>query len=302
MTYRDIKDAALMLMFSYSVGGEPNDTAKGAAADYIRAMAPPTNAALRDLASVCPIQRRLVVKQYDAVKADSKVEQGDVITITAEGARAFYCELDGGGTAHFEAIQTDGSIVRLQSLALDNRFMAPVRYLFSERVHARVVLEGNVRVQNHAFYDERFDIDADIPSPGEAQTYSIAELIKSQSELPFYKFDLRPIRCGEKDISAYVKYDGRDSLTIPSGIKGEIHVHYLAYPTPITKDTPDSFEIELPNEAADLVPYYIASVLYAEDDMALAREYRNEYYAKRASIAKQAEFLAADEFQSYTGW
>ena len=45
----------------------------------------------------------------------------------------------------------------------------------------------------------------------------------------------------------------------------------------ITEDTFDDEEIELPNEACVLIPLYIASQLYKDDDISQATAYRNEF-------------------------
>lgn len=45
----------------------------------------------------------------------------------------------------------------------------------------------------------------------------------------------------------------------------------------ITADTKDDYEIQLPLDACVLIPLYIASQLYKDDDIAQATAYRNEF-------------------------
>lgn len=45
----------------------------------------------------------------------------------------------------------------------------------------------------------------------------------------------------------------------------------------ITTDTPDNEEINLPEDACILIPLYIASQLYKDDDISQATAYRNEF-------------------------
>ena len=47
----------------------------------------------------------------------------------------------------------------------------------------------------------------------------------------------------------------------------------------ITTDTPDNEEIDLPEDACVLIPLYIASQLYKDDDISQATAYRNEFEA-----------------------
>lgn len=45
----------------------------------------------------------------------------------------------------------------------------------------------------------------------------------------------------------------------------------------ITDNTEDNYEIEMPEDACVLIPLYIASQLYKDDDISLATQYRNEF-------------------------
>lgn len=45
----------------------------------------------------------------------------------------------------------------------------------------------------------------------------------------------------------------------------------------IDKETADSYEFEIPEDACVLIPLYIASQLYKDDDISQATAYRNEF-------------------------
>lgn len=45
----------------------------------------------------------------------------------------------------------------------------------------------------------------------------------------------------------------------------------------IDKDTSDSYEFEIPEDACVLIPLYIASQLYKDDDISQSTAYRNEF-------------------------
>lgn len=45
----------------------------------------------------------------------------------------------------------------------------------------------------------------------------------------------------------------------------------------VTKETKDDYEIQLPEDACVLIPLYIASQLYKDDDISQATAYRNEF-------------------------
>ena len=71
--------------------------------------------------------------------------------------------------------------------------------------------------------------------------------------------------------------EGDDVLVLPGMLAGVYTIWYKAYPQTIESDTPDTTEIDLPHEAAALIPLYIAGELYKEDELAMATVFRNEF-------------------------
>jgi hypothetical protein len=86
--------------------------------------------------------------------------------------------------------------------------------------------------------------------------------------------------------------------------RGEIRVEipYYAYAESVTAETDDAFQIDMLPECEDLIPIYMASRLYMEDDVQLATMYRNQYEAKKAELAANADLGKSGKFISVTGW
>lgn len=57
----------------------------------------------------------------------------------------------------------------------------------------------------------------------------------------------------------------------------------------IDNDTEDDYEVELDESACVLIPLYIASELYKDDDIALATQYRNEFEAGLQDLYNKIE-------------
>ena len=66
---------------------------------------------------------------------------------------------------------------------------------------------------------------------------------------------------------------------IKTSYRGIVEIPYHAYPQKITKDTPDDAEIFIDPDGAVLLPLYIASELYKEDDMGMSVQWRNQFEA-----------------------
>ncbi len=93
-------------------------------------------------------------------------------------------------------------------------------------------------------------------------------------------------------------------LALPSWLEGEITVYYNPLPTLISSLTPDDEEIDLLPMASSLLPLYMASQLFKDDDMRQAVQLRNEF---EAGLGRLSSMLIKDRkkkegFSSVTGW
>lgn len=95
---------------------------------------------------------------------------------------------------------------------------------------------------------------------------------------------------------------GEHDLLLKGKQRGSYLIYYNAYPPVLTAETPDAFELPLAREAAVLLPAYIASVLYKEDDVALATALRNEFESGLARLIAGAGRAGREDFASESGW
>lgn len=89
-------------------------------------------------------------------------------------------------------------------------------------------------------------------------------------------------------------------LRFPENDTGTFEYWYDAMPDAIQQTTPDDETINIAPEAVVLIPLYMASQLYKDDDLATATYYRNEFEAGLALLKKPV--LGAGKFTSTTGW
>ena len=76
-------------------------------------------------------------------------------------------------------------------------------------------------------------------------------------------------------------------LMLPEGYEGVALVHYLGMPVPITTETADNEECQLPPQWANIMPYLMANRLYLDDDAAKASYYWNLFADMRDEILKR---------------
>lgn len=83
---------------------------------------------------------------------------------------------------------------------------------------------------------------------------------------------------------------------------GDYRVFYDAWPEAITETTKDTYELPLDNEVAVLLPLYMASQLYKDDDISISTIYRNEFEVARGELKNRTAGTWRDQFTSESGW
>jgi len=91
-------------------------------------------------------------------------------------------------------------------------------------------------------------------------------------------------------------------VLIPASAGGKLEVYYDAWPPSFTLSTPDDYEIPLDPEVAVLLPLYMASQLYKDDDNGIATAYRNEFEVARSELRRRTAGMVPSTFYSVTGW
>lgn len=94
-----------------------------------------------------------------------------------------------------------------------------------------------------------------------------------------------------------------ESLFLPNKKDGQYRIFYYAFPKEVTQETKETEDLEIDPDVAALVPLYIASQLYKEDDISIATIYRNEFEIGRELLAKEIGAGGGEsKFSSVTGW
>jgi hypothetical protein len=308
-TWADIKNETLQKMFSYSNGGAVTTAGNE---DYILAMPAVANYALRDLASVCRPIHRVYSLSHNPVPnmlGDTSVQwetvrsTGADISYTADDPKAFYYEVDGPCTVLLEQVTGDASLtIQTYENAVKGKFTA-----FS----GLVPLAGTIRLRflggmtynlrNVAFYASPFAAVEDIPPYTRYDRYNLRSLIGPT----FMRLSPNAVMVtgqGQHRVANEYRWEPNDTLVIDHYTVGQYDIFYEAYPTEITEDTDDAFEPELAAEALDMVPLYMASQLYMDDDVGKATDWLNQYNARRAELSGDQDVHGSVEWTSESGW
>jgi len=96
-------------------------------------------------------------------------------------------------------------------------------------------------------------------------------------------------------------------LVLPNERSGSYTIYYNSYPKEMTSETVDSEELYIDPEVAALIPLYVASQIYKDDDIGQSVQFLNEFEAKREillqrSMEAEQESYGKESFSSVTGW
>lgn len=109
--------------------------------------------------------------------------------------------------------------------------------------------------------------------------YNMPSLTKRNGVANFLEFADTPVRIGTDVYRKFSNYEieNGDTLVIDGRIAGTFKVFYKKAHTPITEDTPDDTELELPLKVHALVPLLAAYYVWIEDEKTKAVDYYNQY-------------------------
>lgn len=124
----------------------------------------------------------------------------------------------------------------------------------------------------------------------------------NRTEMRYLVGDFRTFAPETAEMVALGVRTGGGYLVTPRKGAYSVDIPYFAYAPTVDEETEDDFMIDMLPECEDLIPLYMAARLYFEDDSTLATVYLNQYEAKKAVLAAEAEYGAGDDFVSVTGW
>lgn len=105
---------------------------------------------------------------------------------------------------------------------------------------------------------------------------------------------------GHKRTQAY-RTEAQDVLVLPMTFNGVYTVYYNAFPETITSTTEDEYELKAPVDVQVLLPLYMASQLYKEDDNGIATSLRNEFEVAYDRLSENNPMLKSEP-EDETGW
>lgn len=302
-TWYDLKLAVLQKMFA----ADDKIVADESTLGYIAAMPHCANEGLALLATAGKfITKEAKITQMDIPNlipdetANNIHEFSDTYSYQADEGQSYYFECSGLGTCD---IEVDGTII--DTITLDDKNYKVYKGLFSninkKPVKFTFTTSYPMAIKNVAIYRETFaDADDVVPFTDKVK-YDMTKIADD-----FFMIDPQGIYFE----GAYQKYlqtsdfyqEGTKTLVLDRDMIGSFTIYYRAYPQQITDSMLDTDELPLDPEVYALLPLYMASQLYKDDDNGIATAYRNEFEVGFERLVNSANLSAYEQFTSDSGW
>ena len=95
---------------------------------------------------------------------------------------------------------------------------------------------------------------------------------------------------------------GDRDLILDGSETGTYRVYYYAYPVKATAETAGTPDMQIDPDVASLVPLYMASQPWTEEEPGIATAYRNEFEIGRELLVRERNDGFSSEFRNTTGW
>ena len=302
-TWYDLKLATLQKMFAADDEIVDDESTQG----YIAAMPHCANEGLALLATAgkfvtksVKIAQKNIPNLISDAESNAIHEFTDSYSFSADEGQSYYFECAGTGTC---TIYVDDT--QVESIDIDNSGYEVVKGLISnaEKKPVKIAISTSypMGIKNTAIYSQSFpDADHVVPFTKKVK-YDMTVLAPD-----FYMIDPQGIYF-EGAYQTYLQttdfyQEGTKTLVLDRDMIGNFSIYYRAYPEQITSETEDDYELPIDPEVYALLPLYMASQLYKDDDNGIATAYRNEFEVGFERLVNSANLSAYEKFTSESGW
>jgi hypothetical protein len=302
-TWKDIKLATLQKMYAADGAEIVEDESTK---DYIAGMPYAANEGLLRLTTAGKFIVKSISINHMPVKNEIPemtaiaLNDGTNFEYAADGIKSYYfqysgigrCFITGGDEEREISIDSYGSFTEIKG-NYPNTTGAKVTIRFESDYPATV--------KNIALYKATFpetDDVAQVPEYGRYVKYDLKTLASDFYNLfensITYEGGVSPVYLSTTDY--YRESD--HILILPSNKPGMYTIYYHAYPVHFTEETEDDYVLPLDDEVAALLPLYMASQLYMDDDLAISTSLRNFFEVGLDSLVNTSHYSGKESFTS----
>lgn len=230
------------------------------------------------------------------------------ITYETTGGKAYYFEMDAKGKATILRQNMDGEwtvIAEHENKSRHPGVFTKYKGYITNTINAKVkiVFSGDsvYSFRNVAIYGLNYNQEGGsktkyIPDYRPYNIYDLRDIASDYYKI--YKLYYENYNHELINRNDYILQDA-NTLVINKDLLGNFILKYQPYQTKIEEETSNDEELQLYDEIAVILPLYIASQLYKDDDIALATMYRNEFETALQNLYPKQDDI---QYVSKSGW
>lgn len=304
MTWKELKLYTLQKMFSASGSDIVEDESTK---DYLAAMPQAANEALAMCATAGKfITKRVTVAntaQENLILEDTRKVmryRGEEKSYSTSGAKAYTFEVCGTAIVKVYSQET---LIKTYTIQTDE--FETFGEVVADADELTILFGGEYgyMYKNVAFYAEKSQSNAAVPSWAKQQRVNLKQLVSD-----FYSLTPENVIFeGDQESQVYTEaksfwFEGDGIFVYDRDLAGIYTLYYNAYPEVITTATQDNYELLIDAEIAAMLPLYMASQIYKDDDLAAATVYRNEFETAFERLGQRNPAPQNEAFVSESGW
>lgn len=308
ITWEQIKLATLQKMFAAEGDTIPTDEST---ADYLASMPFACNEALQLLStagkfiiksvSIAHFPVPNLIDEQTALNIHT-IYNGETFEVGAEKVHSYSYDVMGTGKID---IYVGKSLVSSTPISNPSSFVEVKDNLINdadEKVRFVFTSSNQLSIKSIGLYVCDFPNTRDIPPYKKYIRYNIRDYAPD-----YYQLDNSQIYYEGGMGSQYIQtsdyfQEGNKVLVLPRSENGNYTIYYKAYPEQITDKTANDYILPIDDEVAPLIPLYMASQLYKDDDNAIATTYRNEFEVAFERLSQKTNTPVLESFNSKSGW
>lgn len=229
------------------------------------------------------------------------------IVYSADKGKSYYFEMDAKGIATVYRKNLDGDwieIARHENKAKQPGVFTKFKGYILNDVNqpVKIVFSGEsvYSIRNVAIYSLNYNQGGNnvkyIPDYKPYNIYDLRNIAEDYYKI--YKLYYENYNHELINRNDYILQDDF-TLIINKDLLGNFILKYQPYQEKIDSETDDDEELQLHDEIAVILPLYIASQLYKDDDIALATMYRNEFETALQNLYPKQDDI---QYVSKSGW
>jgi hypothetical protein len=306
MNLGKLKEKVLKLIAEYSNNSVLIAEAKNG--DYIKRMVDIANDGLTEIVTTAKRKSKTIKISQNPINPIGGLASGfdvvqfsgtDISNNVGMNATAYYFEVDNTATIYIEEEYPTGVWTALQTInntvkGAYTAYKGLISGTTGRNKRLRFSGQYTYNIKNVGLFNKPFETVADIPDYVPYKIY----------EMPSDFYMLKDIKVESlRNITPTQDYynEAQKTLRLNYYFSNQFDINYYAYPELIPDAATDTYEIDIDTLGANVLAYYVASIVKNDEDVTMSTVFANMYETKLARLSNQ-DLYSSSQIINLSGW